>query len=98
VVPIQGRRNDHEKMGRFRGSYDLVVSPNEQVDPRFCLSICLATPFRLLSLPERTFALAPLNRQQLDRLEIPLHPPPKQRKIAGVLGLVQRASGPAGKG
>ena len=57
--------------------YDLVFSSKEQIDPAFC---------------ERDRSAQPhLNRQQLESTAIPVPPVDEQRKIAAVLGLVQRA-------
>ena len=72
--------------------YDLVLSLGEQIDPAFCsfniLGDAVQTYFRSQSARS---AQPHLNRHQLESTEIPLPPLPEQRKIARVLGMVQRA-------
>jgi type I restriction enzyme, S subunit len=72
--------------------YDLVFSSKEQVDPAFCAAVLLSEPIQSFFLGERDRSAQPhLNRQQLENTAIPVPPLPEQRKIAAVLGLVQRA-------
>jgi type I restriction enzyme S subunit len=72
--------------------YDLVLSLWEQIDPAFCsfniLGDAVQTYFRSQSARS---AQPHLNRHQLESTEIPLPSLPEQQKIAGVLGVVQRA-------
>ena len=72
--------------------YDLVFSCKEQVDPAYCAAALLSDPIQAFFRGERDRAAQPhLNRQQLESTAIPVPPITEQRKIAAVLGLVQRA-------
>jgi type I restriction enzyme S subunit len=81
----------HDWAGSVVG-YDLVFSSKEQVDPAFCAAVLLSDPIQSFFLGERDRSAQPhLNRQQLESTAIPVPPVDEQRKIAAVLGLVQRA-------
>ena len=72
--------------------YDLVVSLREQVDPAFCSFYLLGDGVQAYFRTQRARAAqSHLNRHQLESTEIPLPSLSEQRKIAGVLGVVQRA-------
>lgn len=72
--------------------YDLVFSCKEHVDPAYCAAVLLSNPIQSFFRGERDRSAQPhLNRQQLESTAIPVPPMAEQRKIAAVLGLVQRA-------
>ena len=72
--------------------YDLVVSPVEEVNPTFCSFNLLGDAVQAYFSAQSARSAQPhLNRHQLESAEIPLPPLDEQRKIAGVLELVQRA-------
>jgi type I restriction enzyme S subunit len=80
----------HDWAGSVVG-YDLVFSSKEQVDPAFCAAVLLSDPIQSFFRGERDRSAQPhLNRQQLESTAIPVPPIDEQRKIAAVLGLVQR--------
>jgi type I restriction enzyme S subunit len=72
--------------------YDLVLSLGDNFDPSYCAFALRSAEVQSYFKSQSARSAQPhLNRQQLDSTLIPVPPLAEQRKIAGVLGLVQRA-------
>jgi type I restriction enzyme S subunit len=72
--------------------YDLVLSLNNTVDPQYCAFVLLSREVQNYFKSQSARSAQPhLNRHQLESTVVPIPPLSEQRKIAGVLGLVQRA-------
>jgi type I restriction enzyme, S subunit len=72
--------------------YDLILSPNEQIDSSFCALQLLTKRVQGYFRGQRDRAAQPhLNRQQLEATEICVPPILEQRAIATVLRTVERA-------
>ncbi|MFO0966082.1 MAG: restriction endonuclease subunit S [Gemmataceae bacterium] len=72
--------------------YDLVVSPDSSVDPKYLATWMLSETAHVYFRGQRDRSAQPhLNRQQLGDTVVTLPPLDEQRQIAAVLSAVQRA-------